>query len=73
MFKCEYSKTISNPYEKPVKLVIQKRTKQYYEMRINPETKFKEEVQVGEGWEIVKEIQVRSLYLEQAKERYGIE
>lgn len=62
MFKCEISKKISKPGEKPVKLVTQTREVIYYKKVKNSEgqlvvafDKTGNPVVQGQGWEIVQE------------------
>jgi hypothetical protein len=64
MFRCQLNKDLSNPGEKIVRLVVEKRFVEY---------KNAEGEKVSEGWEIVKELWVRSSNVEKAKARYGIE
>ena len=72
MFRCDYSKEVSLAYEKPVKLVIEKRNVEYKGLVYDPETGYKSEGIISTGWEIVKEINVRDKWLQEAKERYGV-
>ena len=52
MFYCEISKQLSKPGEKPVRLVIERREREYTR-EIDGET-----IVIGRGWEIVKEVNV---------------
>lgn len=68
------------PYEKPVVLVIKTREKEYKGIiptdpwARSEDVAVTNEVQViGKGWEIVESIKVRSINLEKAKKKYGIE
>ena len=58
MFKCEILGTLSQPGEKMQKLVIQTRSKRYMEWVFNEEARKSEFVEVGEGFETVKELRV---------------
>lgn len=64
MFRCELTGELSNDREKPVKLIVEKRPKQY----LNEYNEV-----VAEGWEIVKELKVRASNLEKARKKYGVE
>ena len=59
MFKCQYSKELSKPREKPVTVVVETRPKTYYN-RYKIGHKLVEKVSYGT--EIVKEIKVRAKY-----------
>jgi 23S rRNA pseudoU1915 N3-methylase RlmH len=75
MFRCELSKQLSEPFEKPILVVVEKRFKEYYGF---PFRKFKdkrfsssqqhEPQKLSEGWEIVKTIKVRKSVLERLKQ-----
>ena len=54
MFKCAISRQSSRPGEKPVKLVLETRPKIYYRKDKNGLN-----VEIGKGFEIVKEVLVR--------------
>lgn len=56
MFRCEVTNKLSAPGEKINRIVVKKRPREYFEMRLNEETERYEEVRVGIGWEIEKEI-----------------
>lgn len=56
MFVCQVSGKLSSPGEKMNKIIAVKRERVYTEMRRDSETGIVEEVEVGRGWEIVKEI-----------------
>lgn len=72
MFKCAINGQVSKPGEKPVRVVLETRPKIYYK---RVKTKEKDEFgvpifvdqQIGEGFEIVKEILVRHDALEALK------
>lgn len=46
MFKCSLTKKVSQPGEKPVKIVTKRRNKQYFN---------RDKELVADGWEIVEE------------------
>jgi hypothetical protein len=56
MYKCEVFGTMSKPGEKCNKIVVEKRAKVYTRKYRDELTGRIEEVEVGRGWEIVKEI-----------------
>ena len=56
MFYCEVTGLLSQPNEKPSKLVIEKRDRVYTRRVKNEETREWETIEVGRGWEIVKEL-----------------
>lgn len=56
MFYCEVTGLLSKPNEKPSKLVIEKRDRVYTRRVKNEETREWETIEVGRGWEIVKEL-----------------
>lgn len=56
MFICQISGKLSEPGEKVHKVVIKKRDWKYTARVYNEEIGQVEEVQVGHGWEIVKEV-----------------
>lgn len=56
MFRCQITGVVSKPGEKPHRVVAQKRDRVYKGFVKNEETLKWEEVVVGHGWEIVKEI-----------------
>ncbi len=56
MFICQVLGKLSEPGEKVNKIVALKRERIYTEMRRDPDTGIVEEVDVGRGWEIVKEL-----------------
>lgn len=58
MFYCEVTGLLSKSNEKPSKLVIEKRDRVYTERRRNEETREWETIEIGRGWEIVKELTV---------------
>jgi hypothetical protein len=62
MFRCQVTGELSNANEKPVKVIVQTRDVQY--------KNHMGEV-VGTGWEIVKEVSVRSTNVEKALAKYG--
>lgn len=49
MYRCDVTKQLSKPSEKPYRLVVERREKTYMDKDGHP---------VGQGWEVVKEIQV---------------
>jgi hypothetical protein len=56
MFYCEVTGLLSKPNEKPSKLVVEKRDRVYTRRVKNEETREWETIEVGRGWEIVKEL-----------------
>ena len=58
MFYCQITNHLSKPGEKPHRIVIQRRDRVYMGFVKNEETVKWEEVDVGRGWEIVREINV---------------
>lgn len=54
MFKCAITKQFSRPGEKPYRLIVEKRTKEYT-AHLKGDA---EPTVVGRGWEIVKEVNV---------------
>ncbi len=56
MFRCAVTGKMSKPGEKTNKLVLETRDRVYYGFVLNEETDFMEEVEVGRGFEIVKEV-----------------
>jgi hypothetical protein len=58
MFVCAITKKLSRPGIKPIKLVTLTRPKTYTETRRNEDTGLIETVQIGSGFEIVKEVDV---------------
>lgn len=64
MFRCQYNRELSTVGERPVRLVIERRFVQY--------KNFDGEM-IAEGWEIVRELFVRSINLEKAKKKHGVE
>ena len=56
MFYCQVEKRQSKVGEKVNKLVVSTREKTYFEKFRNEETGKLEDIEVGRGWEIVKEI-----------------
>lgn len=58
MFRCALTGRMSKPGEKSFRLTVSTRPRVYVETRLNEETRKKEEVEVGSGFEIVKEIVV---------------
>ena len=56
MFKCQVTKNFSKPGEKMNKIVIATRSRIYKETFRNEETRELETVEVGYGWEVVKEV-----------------
>ena len=58
MFYCEVTGKLSQLNEKPSKLVVEKRDRIYTRRVKNEETREWETIEVGRGWEIVKELSV---------------
>ena len=58
MFKCAITRRQSRPGDKLHKVVVEKRDKIYTALVKNEETFQMEVVEVGRGWEIVREINV---------------
>jgi|GEM_PF-2917850 len=58
MFKCFITQKMSKPGEKTNKVILETRQKVYYGWRLNEETEKYEKVEIGKGWEIVKEVSV---------------
>lgn len=56
MFYCEVTKRLSKPGEKCNKIVTQRALRVYTKMVRDEETRRMIKVEVGKGWEIVKEI-----------------
>ncbi len=56
MFVCQITGAASAPGDKCHKVVIAKRARTYYEDYFNEETREWEQIEVGRGWEIVKEV-----------------
>jgi hypothetical protein len=56
MFKCAILGCMSKPGEKSNKLVLETREKVYFGPVLNEETGYYEEVEIGRGFEIVKEV-----------------
>lgn len=60
MFYCQITNLLSKSGEKPTKLVVEKRDRVYSRRVKNEETREWETLEVGKGWEIVKELNVSS-------------
>lgn len=58
MFYCQVSGVLSQPCEKPTKLVVERRERTYTARVKNEETREWETVEIGKGWEICKELTV---------------
>lgn len=58
MFYCEVTGRLSQLNEKPSKLVVEQRPRVYTRRVKNEETREWETIEVGKGWEIVKELNV---------------
>jgi len=56
MFKCQVTGRISKPGEKMNRIPVVKRDRVYFKKIKNEDTGKWEEVEVGRGWEIVREI-----------------
>jgi hypothetical protein len=63
MFRCEKTGQLSESREKPAMVTVEQRRKEYFEWRKDHDLRA-HWVKVGEGWEIVKEIRVRTSSLE---------
>ena len=58
MFICEITKKLSKSGEKSLRLTVEIRKRDYLQMVLNEETRTKEKVLIGSGFEIVKELTV---------------
>lgn len=56
MFLCQITGKLTRPGQKVHRLVVQKRDKVYTQKIRNEETNKWEDVEVGRGWEIAKEV-----------------
>ena len=56
MYKCEITGKMSKPGDKLRKVVAVTRQREYKERVYNEETRRSEELVVGHGWEIVREL-----------------
>ena len=56
MYKCEVFGTMSKPGQKCNKIVVETRPKVYTQKEFNEASGKWEDVEIGRGWEIVKEI-----------------
>ena len=56
MFYCEITGLLSKSGEKPTKLTVERRDRVYTRRVKNEETREWETIEVGSGWEIVKEM-----------------
>ncbi len=56
MYKCEVTNKFSKPGELLNRIVVETRERIYFKEVLNEETRRMETVEVGRGWEIVKEI-----------------
>lgn len=56
MYYCQVTNELSKPGEKLNKIVIEQRERIYKERIFNEETRKMEDVIIGYGWEIVREI-----------------
>jgi len=65
MFYCEVTGVLSKSGEKPVKLTVERRDRIYTRRVKNEETREWETIEVGKGWEIVKELNVSSAGLQE--------
>ena len=64
MFKCELTGKTSKPGEKLQRVVIATRPKVYHAMVLNEDTRRYERVEVGTGFETVKELKMTEEGLE---------
>ena len=55
MFFCERGQHISKPGEKCIRVIVERRQKEYRDEVFDSETKFSS-IRTGVGWEIAKEI-----------------
>lgn len=56
MFICQVTGKMSEPCEKINKIVVAKRDRVYFEKVFNEELRKYEELEVGRGWEVVREL-----------------
>ncbi len=56
MYRCQITGKMSKLGEKLNKIVVEKRPKQYKTKIFNEDTRKMEEIIIGEGWEIAREI-----------------
>jgi hypothetical protein len=56
MFRCPITKRVTRAGDKMIRVVIEKRPKTYYSLRLNEETGKLDTIEAGKGWEIVKEL-----------------
>lgn len=56
MYICQVTGKMSEPGEKLNRIVVEKRDRTYTERVFNEESRKMEEIEVGHGWEIVREI-----------------
>jgi hypothetical protein len=74
MFRCELSNQLSEPYEKPIFVVVEKRFKEYHSVSVRKSkdkhfsSSQQHEQKLSEGWEIAKTIKVRKSALERLKQ-----
>jgi hypothetical protein len=65
MFYCDVTRNLSRSGEKPTKLTVEKRDRVYTRRVRNEETREWETIEVGRGWEIVKELNVSDAGLQE--------
>jgi len=65
MFRCELTKKLSKPGEKPLKVPVQLREKTYLK-----KDKFGQDVVIGKGFEIVKEMTILAESLAELRKRF---
>lgn len=63
MFRCQATKELSKPYERPYTLVVERRNVEYD--KPNGEKAY--------GWEVAREIKILERNLEKAKKKFGLE
>lgn len=66
MFKCSIGNHLSKPGDRAVKVVTEKRIKEYSDQLYDPLTKKPTVIRTGHGWEIAKEVLVCPEHVPQA-------
>jgi hypothetical protein len=56
MFRCSITNRLSRPGDKLHRVVVAIRKREYLKVVLNEETRMKETVLSGSGWEVVKEL-----------------